>query len=100
MTKELFFADTYALVEIIKGNPNYGPYLAELLVTSALNVAELYYWLLLNFGEERAEHYFMFYAGIMIPASLPAIRNGMLMRIKFLTGDEKFRNKANVEFVK
>lgn len=123
MTEELFFADTYAIIEIIKGNPNYSRYLAKSLVTSSFNLTELYYYLLRNFGEEKAEHYLQAYAKVLVSLNLAVIRQGMRFRLKyknenlsyadcigyavaaelgmkFLTGDEKFRNKVNVEFVK
>ncbi len=35
------FADTYALVEILKGNPNYEKYSERMLTTTEFNIFEL-----------------------------------------------------------
>ena len=51
----IFFADTYALVELLRGNPNYEPYLNAQLVTSKFNVVELYYRLLSDKGKAIAD---------------------------------------------
>ncbi len=53
-----YFADTYALIEIIKGNPNYERYSKEELSTNLLNLYELYYALLKDYSEEIAKAYF------------------------------------------
>ena len=118
-----FFADTYALIEIIGGNPNYKQYTGFLLLTTKFNIIELYYSLLHDYGEETAEKYLQLYAHFVIPISHSAIRYGMKFKllyrkekvsyvdcigyalakelgIKFLTGDQKFENKENVEYVK
>lgn len=123
MTEEIFFADTYAIIEIIRGNPNYSEYTDYVLVTSKLNLIELYYHLLHDFDKDTAEKYFRVYSKFVMPISNNSIRNGMQFKlahkkekasyvdcvgyalalelgIKFLTGDQKFEDKDNVEFVK
>ncbi len=123
MTEEILFADTYALIEMIKGGVNYRDYLTINIVTTKFNLIELYYNLLHDFNKRVADKYFEFYAGFMIPISVSSIKIGMEFKlthkkeklsyvdcigyalalergIMFLTGDEKFRNKENVEFVK
>ena len=118
-----FLADTYALIELIGGNPGYAPYLDSIMVTTKFHLAELYYHLLRFYSVEEANRYFDFYSGFLVPVSLSSIAAAMQfklqfkheklsyadcvgyavaaeMGIKFLTGDEKFRNKENVEFVK
>ncbi len=122
MTK-IFFADTYALLEIINGNKNYKNFLIEQLVTSKYNLIELYYVLLRDFGKKIADKYVDFYSYFTLPVSYSAIKLGMELKlqfrkeklsyidcvgwalacenkIKFLTGDQKFETKPNVEFVK
>lgn len=118
-----FFADTYALIEVIGGNPRYAPFLNSVLATTVFHLAELYYHLLRFYSFEEANRYFDFYSHFLVPVSLSSIAAAMQfklqhkseelsyadcigyaaaaeMGIKFLTGDEKFRNKENVEFVK
>lgn len=120
---EVFFADTYAIVEIIGGNPNYEAYTSAILVTNAFNLTELYYALLKDYGKKIADRYLGVYAHCSIPISTSAIQNGMQFKlankkdrlsyadcvgyslaaelgVKFLTGDGKFEGVDNVEFVK
>ena len=121
--KKVFFADTYALIEIIGGNLNYKPYLNNLLLTTKFNLSELYYSLLKDYGKEAADKYLILYSDFLIPISITSIQYGMEFKlnhkkeklsyvdcigyalsvelnIKFLTGDEKFENKSNVEYIK
>lgn len=123
MTKVIFFADTYALIELAIGSQAYKQYLNALLVTTQYNLAELYYHFLRTYGVEAADSYYERYAPSAILVSDTSIREGMKLKlaskkeklsyadcigyalaqelgIKFLTGDQKFEDKDNVEFVK
>lgn len=118
-----FFADTYALVEIVLGNKNYLRFKNAILVTTKLNLMELYYYFLRNFSIELADQYFEIYSEWAVSITDSSIKEGAIFKfqnkkeklsyvdctgyfvalennIKFLTGDEKFKNKPNVEFVK
>src|SRR3989338_10567700 len=53
-----FFLDTYAMVEVVKGNKNYARYLDKEVSTNMLNLYELYFVLLRNFGAETAKKHF------------------------------------------
>jgi len=120
--KMLFF-DTYALIEIINGSERYRKYLRITPITTKLNLMELYYCLLRERGEEKAEFYYNFYLPSCISISDEVIKNAMKLKlkfkakrlsyadcigyilalglgIKFLTGDKEFKNMENVEFVK
>ena len=120
---EVFFADTYALIEIIGGNKNYKPYTNTILLTTKFNLIELYYHFLHDYGKKIADKYLKLFSNLVIPVSYTSIQNGMLFKlnhkkeklsyvdcigyalatelgIKFLTGDEKFENKVNVEYIK
>ncbi|HLD02983.1 MAG TPA: PIN domain-containing protein [Candidatus Nanoarchaeia archaeon] len=120
---ESFLADTYALIEIIEGNPNYEKYTDYNLCITELNLIELYYAILRKRGKEQARHYLEEWDSFTTGISLESIRFGMQFKllnkkdklsytdcigyalameknIKFLTGDEKFEGLANVEFVK
>ncbi len=120
---EIFYFDTYAVFEIIRSNANYLKYLKSKVVTSKLNLFELYYTLRRDFGESVAignvKNYYKFVRdfnlAVLINAAKFKLTNRSLnlslvdcigyfiaksMGIKFLTGDEKFRSLPNVEFVK
>ena len=122
---DIFLADTYALIEFFLGNNNYQRYQDAYILTTKLNIMELYYFLLKEYSKEVADRYLSFYSSssFSIPISYSSIRYGMEFKlrhknerlsyidcvgyalsielgIKFLTGDEKFRDKSNVEFAK
>ena len=84
---------------------------------------ELYYAFLRNYGEKIADKYFGFWSNFIIHIPHEIIKNAMKFKlankkdslsyvdcigyifsvqngIKFLTGDIKFGNKGNTEFVK
>jgi len=120
---KIFLAHTYALIELLGGNPNYKPYLNHILITTKFNLIDLYYHFLQDYGEETADKYLDLYSKFVIPTTDNSIRKGMEFKlkhkkenlsyvdcigyalaleldIKFLTGDQKFENKDNVEFIK
>lgn len=120
---ETFFFDTYAFFELIQGNQNYSKYFGSKIVTSKLNLFELCYGLMRDVGENDAKssvkRYFSlvqdFGLNILIQSAKFKLLNkkenlslvdcigyiiAKSMGIRFLTGDEKFRNIPNVEFVK
>ena len=119
----IYFCDTYALIEIIGGNKDYQKYENLTIVTSELNLIELYYHFLKNYGKNSAEHYFNHWLGYCVHITHTAIKFGMEIKLAnkkeklsyvdcvgyafalqndalFLTGDSKFKNKIGVEFVK
>ncbi|MBI3035423.1 PIN domain-containing protein [Candidatus Woesearchaeota archaeon] len=119
----LFF-DTYALLEVIRGNFNYKKYSKNIgIVTTKLNLMELYCRLYVLHGLETAEFYYQKYHPFVVEVADSLIKKAMIFRaenrkkdlsyvdcigyvfakenkIKFLTGDMQFENMENVEFVK
>ena len=119
-----YFFDTYALIEIAKGENNlYKKYLESLAVTTKLNLMELYFAFAREGQKEAAKSLFGELAKICVPISDSVFMKAAEMRleflkfdlsyvdcigyiisrylgIKFLTGDSKFRDFENVEFVK
>ena len=118
-----YFFDTYAIFEILNNNQNYKKYSSEPIVTSLLNLGELYYGLLREENEKIAiewknkleDCYIGFDPTIIVKSMkfkhenknkkmsfidcvgyIIAKENGL----KFLTGDEQFKGMPNVEFVK
>ncbi len=123
MIKRLFY-DTYALIEIYKENPNYEKYKKGFkIILNKLNLLEFSYFLfregrgneakeiisrfskfnidydneiLLETAKMKFEHKKEFLSYIDCIGYLLAKK----YNVKFLTGDEKFRDMENVEFVK
>ncbi len=120
MTEKYFF-DTYALFEIINGSKNYEKFKDAVAITTIFNMTELNYGLKKKFENEFADEITDNYKDILIDVELEDIKKAMSLRknnkdmsapdcigyiiakklnIKFLTGDEDFRNLDNVEFIK
>ena len=119
-----FYFDTYAIIEVGKGNKSYDPYAKDVqMVLNKLNLLELAYFLLREGREEEVQEMFDKYSKFHIEYSnhdliLAAFIKFKLRKkqisfvdcigyilakkhhAKFLTGDEHFRNMENVEFVK
>ena len=118
-----YFFDTYAIVEIIRENKNYEKYKEEEIVTSILNVGELYYLLLREEGEKTADSWHQKLKQTAMLVDVDIIIKAMKFRfdnkskkfsfidcvgyviakdkgLKFLSGDKAFENVDNVEFVK
>ncbi len=115
-----FFLDTFAIMEIIKGNAKYEKYLDSELFTSLLNLYELYYNLL-KVADEKAKDKFFQFKQFLVPmkdehiflASDFRLKNSKLNLsyvdalgyviakeegMEFLTGDKVFKSMSNVEF--
>ncbi len=120
MSESIFF-DTYSFIEVIRGNPKYLEYTSYNPVTTIFNVAELNYALKKEHSKKIADDITSSYRNcvtklfwedvisamdlktkhrnLSIPDALGftvAKRLGM----KFLTGDEDFKDFDNVVFVK
>lgn len=118
-----YFFDTYAFFEILDNNPNYEKYASETILTSILNLGELYYGLLKDGREKEAIEWKQKLHGSFLPFNAATIVKAMKFRhshknkklsfidctgyiiakerrLKFLTGDKQFEGMENVEFVK
>ena len=118
-----FFFDTYAIIEMIKGNPNYRKYLNKDLITSDMNLFELHLHLMREFGRELATTIIEECYEKVIEFDIIDIENTTQFKIEnsnlrpsipdslgynlakrhglsFLTGDKAFEGMENVEFVK
>jgi uncharacterized protein len=119
-----FFFDSYAFFEIIEGNPSYSSYVNNIaIITTKLNLMELYYGLLVKYGKIVAERYYTLFAKFTIEINDNVIKEACEFKsklkdrklsyidcigyivskqrnIKFLTGDNGFKDLENVEFVK
>ncbi len=120
---QCFFFDTYAFYEIIKKNERYEKYLEAKVITTKLNLFELYHAFLKEGNESLAKsslekyYYFAHDFDETVIASAATLKKTLAKRdvsmtdcigyvlakqlgIRFLTGDEQFRDLENVEFVK
>ncbi len=119
-----FFFDTYAFYEIIIGNENYKNFTKDIkIVTTQLNLMELYYHILSLYSKEDSLELFRRYEEFIVPIDNNTIIEAMDFRknnykrnlsytdcigyvmakklgVKFLTGDKEFKDMPNVEFVK
>ncbi len=121
------FGDTYALIELLKGNPSYDRYSNADLVTTEFNMLELTYALLRDFGRHETANVIDFVRRKIevIPTDdsdyldasefrLSVNKTGKKLSlvdalgyscsrnlgIKFLTGDREFNGMDNVEYIK
>lgn len=121
---EGYFFDTYSIIELVNGNLNYEKFSEGTIITSTLNLSEFYYALLRAHNEQTANYWinklkFHLVNIIKLEDAIEASKFRFKYKkeklsfidcigyvlakkldIKFLTGDEKFKNKENVEFVK
>ena len=118
-----YFLDTYAMLEIVKGNASYKKYLDEELYTTILNLYEFYYNVLKDHEEKVAMEMFYRFYGFMMGIEDEEIFLASSFKLqqrkqrisyvdalgyviarnnnmRFLTGDKEFKDMPNVEFVK
>ena len=120
---EIYFFDTYAIIEMIKGNENYSKFKNAKMITAILNLIELHYALLKDFNEDKANYFLEKYSNYVIGLDIGIIKEANKFRLKnikkristtdsigyilsikdgirFLTGDKEFEGLDNAEFVK
>ena len=121
---KVLFYDTYALYAIVKGEENYKNYIKNYkIVTNLMNIYELYYILIKENENKLAEDFFNKLINYCVKIDPTIIKEAATFRlqnikkkfsyldclgyvtakslkIKFLTGDEGFRDISGVEFVK
>ena len=119
--EEIYFFDTYALFRIIEGNANYAKYQDSKAITTIFNLAELNYNLKKEKDKKTADDITKEYWDFLVDISSEDLEKAMDLKIKykdlsipdvigyiiakkhkvkFLTGDEGFKDLENVEFVK
>lgn len=119
----MYFFDTYALVEMAKGNKNYEKYSKENIRLSVFNLVEFFYSVLNDFDEQTAKKEVEKLNYEKLEVTDEIIEEACRFRhknkpkklsyadcigyalakqhnLKFLTGDMQFRGMENVEFVK
>jgi len=123
MTNKTYFFDSYAIIEVLKGNKKYQKYKNDLLITTKLNIFEVFYYLLRTKGIEAANKFMIHYYPIITEFNEDIIKKAAIFKysrknqkismvdsigyelaryysITFLTGDKEFNGLKGVEFVK
>ena len=119
----MYFFDSYALIEIIKGNSLYEKYRIEKPICILNNLFELHQALLREFNKQTADYWITKFNYLLLDISKEDIIKASDFRykyrskklsmtdcigyvialknnLKFLTGDKEFEDINNVEFVK
>ncbi len=122
LTKKFFF-DSYALIELTKGNPKYLIYSQNQVIITIFNLVEFTYSILNDYGEEKAKDICFHFKECVVEVDEEIILAATKFRkqhhrrdlsyadcigyiyamksnLKFLTGDEQFKDLVGVEFVK
>ena len=118
-----YFFDSYAIIEIVKENPKYTPYAEEDITLTLFNLAEIYWSILNDFNEEKADQIYSKLKEDCVEVDDETLKEAIKFRkehkkqdlsytdciryiyskrnnLKFLTGDSKFEHLPFVEFVK
>ncbi len=118
-----YFFDTYAVIELIEGNPEYAPYQEQVATLTIFNLAEVYWVVLSRLGKSAADLVFGEYRTAVIDIDDETLKTAIEFRrtykkrnlsyadcvgymyarhhgMVFLTGDREFEDLPNVEFVK
>jgi len=118
-----YFFDSYAIIELLQGNPNYAKYIHEPVRITLFNLVEIYWFALREYGENIAEQIYQKYKSAVFEISDETIKKAVKFREKykkrnlsyadslgyfyaldnnliFLTGDKEFEDMEKVEFVK
>lgn len=118
-----YFFDTYALISLVKGMPNYAKYTENRVTTTILNLIEFYFIILRDFGDKKAKELYDNFEECVVEVPKEVIFEAMKFRLankkqrlsyvdcigyylakknklRFLTGDKEFEKLSNVEFVK
>ncbi len=61
MSKEIYFFDSYAIIEIIKGSSAYERYAEAIIITTKLNLFEVYLSVFKTLGEQKADEFLEYY---------------------------------------
>ena len=118
-----YFFDSYAIIEIVKENPRYTSYTEEDITLTLFNLAEIYWSILNDFNEEKADQIYSKLKEDCVEVDDETLKEAIKFRkehkkqdlsytdcigyiyskrnnLKFLTGDSKFEHLPFVEFVK
>lgn len=118
-----YFFDSYAVIELVKGNPLYAKYANEVVVITLFNLVEIYWSFVNDYGEEKAKQLYENFKECVVPINDTIIQEAVKLRkenkkrnlsyadcigyvyaiqnkLLFLTGDKEFENMLHVDFVR
>lgn len=118
-----YFWDSYAIIELEKGNPNYLNYSSSPIIISIFNLAEIYYSFINDIDDKEADKLYEDYRSAVVEVPDDILKEAMEFKkqnkkkklsytdcigyiyarqngMRFLTGDKEFKDLENVEFVK
>ncbi|MEK6850609.1 MAG: PIN domain-containing protein [Nanoarchaeota archaeon] len=121
--KKSYFFDTYAIIEILRGNTSYAKYTDLPATMSQWNLAEVYYNAILNLLLGDPDEIYNEYKSAVVEIDDETLKEAMKFRKQykkqdvsyadaigyiyakrnkmiFLTGDKEFKELGNVEFTK
>ena len=121
----MYFFDSYAIIEYLRGNERFRPYFAAGGKVTVLTLMEVYFHILSGVGSQKAEEVYNTFLPSVVELTDETIkdalqerlklkRNGLnisyadavgymtavSLNIKFLTGDKEFEGLDSVEFVR
>ena len=122
MAVEYFF-DSYALIELAKGNPAYARFREHQVIMTVFNLIEVTNSVFLDFGEEKSKEIYQRYAECAQDLDWDIAKDAIKLKwehkkrnlsyadcigycfalrrgLRFLTGDKEFRDFPQVEFLK
>ncbi len=118
-----YFFDTYAVAEILGGNPQYAPYAETPVTITVFQLAEIYWHALRTYEDSEADEIYEHYRCAVVNVDDTTLKTAIKFRLrhkkrklsyadcvgyiyakrhsmKFLTGDKEFHDLPDVEFVK
>ncbi len=118
-----YFFDSYAIIALAEGSLSYSKFQEIQIVTSVLNIGEVYQIILRKNGKNKSDSWFKNINFELLEITPKIITDAIYFRhvnrkkdislvdsvgyilslkhkIKFLTGDRQFKYMPNVEFVK
>ena len=118
-----YFFDSYAINELVKGNPLYAKYGNEVVVITQFNLVEIYWSFMNDFDEKKANELYTYFKDCVAPIEDVVIQNAIKFRkenkkrklsyadcigycyalyhnLLFLTGDKEFEKLPYVEFLR
>lgn len=119
-----YFWDSYAIIELEKGNPKYERFKDSTITLTIFNLPEIYWSFLKLFNEKIADEIYKGYSNAIVDVDDETLKEAIKFRKKvykkkkisyadaigyiyalrnkmvFLTGDKEFEGLENVEFVK
>lgn len=77
-----YFFDTYAIIEFLKGNQKYIKYFKKGGMLTNLNLMELYFQILKNFGKHHADKVYAVFVAYVVEYDKKLMKEAMKFRLQ------------------